>query len=262
MIYIGMFQRVWSIAINTYRESMRDRILLAVFVFALAMIGFSLFIGSISLEQDKTIIEDMGMALIFFLQLFIVIFVGANLLYKEIERKTFFMIVPKPIRKYEIILGKYVGLGMTNLLVTVFASFVFFGVVFWQAHSFTGFPAMLLAIIFGFIETTVILLVSILFSSFTSPILASVYTVTLFLVGHSASTLRVVIEKQSFFVARYGLYVLYYLFPNLEKFNIRNEVVYGIVPDTKQILLVLAYAVAYSLFLFILSSIIFERREY
>ena len=257
-----MFQRVWSIAVNTYRESMRDRILLSVLVFALVMIVFSLFVGSISLEQDKTIIEDMGLALIFFLQLFIVVFVGANMLYKEIERKTFFMIVPKPIRKYEIILGKYAGLGMTNVLVTALASLVFFGIVFWQAHSFAGFPAMLLAITFGFIETMVILLVSILFSSLTSPILASVYTVALFLVGHSSSTLRGVIEKQSSLATRYGLYALYYLFPNLEKFNIRNEVVYGIVPDVKQVLIVLVYAAAYSLFLFILSSVIFERREY
>lgn len=257
-----MVQRVWSIAINTYRESIRDRILLSVLVFALAMIVFSLFVGSISLEQDKIIIEDMGMALIFFLQLFIVVFVGANLLYKEIERKTFFLILPKPIRKYEIILGKYVGLGMANMLVTIFASFVFFGVVFWQAHSAAGFPAMLLAILLGFIETTVILLISILFSSFTSPILASVYTVTLFLIGHASSIFRGVIEQQSFVAMRYGLYALYYVFPNLEKFNIRNEVVYGMVPGARQVVFVLAYAVAYSLFLFILSSVIFERKEY
>lgn len=257
-----MFQRTWSIALNTYRESMRDRILLSVLVFALVMIAFSLFVGSISLEQDKMIIQDIGLALIFFLQLFIAVFVGANLMYKEIEQKTFFMIVPKPVKKYEIILGKYLGLGMTNALVTVLLSLVFFSVVFWQAHSFVGFLAMSLAILFGFMETMLILLISILFSSFTSPILASVYTVTLFLVGHSSGVFRAVIEKQSFFAARYGLYALYYLFPNLEKFNIRNEVVYGIIPDVKQILLVLGYGVAYSLFLFILASIIFERREY
>lgn len=257
-----MFQRIWSIAFNAYRESMRDRILLSVFAFALAMIVFSLFAGSISLEQDKAIIEDMGLALIFFLQLFIAVLVGANLMYKEIERKTFFMIIPKPVRKHEIILGKFFGLGMTNALITVFSSLVFFVVAFLQAHSFAGFPAMALAIAFGFLETMLVLLASILFSSFTSPILASVYTITLFFVGHSATVFRAVIEKQNSFAVRYGLYALYYLFPNLEKFNIRNEVVYGNMPDIKQIVLVLGYGAAYGLFLFILSSIIFEQREY
>ncbi|MBU6415505.1 hypothetical protein KGQ34_04695 [Patescibacteria group bacterium] len=257
-----MFQRIWSITLNAYRESMRDRILLSVFVFALVMIVFSLFVGSISLEQDKAIIEDMGLALIFFLQLFIAVFVGANLMHKEIQQKTFFMIVPKPIRKHEIILGKFFGLGMTNALVTVFSSLVFFAVVFWQAHGFAGVPAMALAIAFGFLETMLILLASMLFSSFTSPILASVYAITLFFVGHSATVFRGVIEKQNSFIARYGLYALYYLFPNFEKFNIRNEIVYGITPDAQQILLALGYGVAYGLFLFVLTSIIFEQREY
>ena len=257
-----MFHRVRAIALNTFRESSRDRILLAVALFSLVMIAFSVFIGSISLEQDKKIIEDFGLAFIFLLEVFVAVFVGSNLMYKEIERKTFFLIIPKPVSRSEIILGKFLGLGLTNLFVTICSSVVFFLLVILKTHASGDVPYLLSAIVLGYVETLIITLISILFSGLTSPLLSALYTTTLFLIGHSSSILVSVIQAQHSAVTQYVLYFFYYIFPNFEKYNIRNEAIYGVYPPRAEVGLSLLYAVLYGVFLFIIARAIFERRQY
>ncbi len=257
-----MFNRILAIAFNTLRESIRDRILFVVVIFALFIISSSLFLGSISLDQDSKIIKDFGLTAIFLLQVFIIIFVGANLIYKEVERKTFFLILSKPIKKHEVILGKWLGLSLTTLLMTILTSLLFFGVLFLKTGTLTEIPYLALAISLGFVEAMLIIMVSILFSGFTSPILSSVYTASIFLIGHSSSVVLGIINKQENNVIKYAFSVLYYLFPNLEKFNIRNDVLYNLSPSFSVLGFALIYAFAYGLALFIIARFIFERREY
>src|SRR3989344_2547620 len=115
-----MFKRIFAIAHNTFRETLRDRILLAVLVVVLALIAFTLFVGSVSLGQDNRMIVDFGLSAIYILQIFVAIFIGSMLIYKEDERKTFFLIIPKPICREEIIIGKCVGLLGPTIAVTIF----------------------------------------------------------------------------------------------------------------------------------------------
>ncbi|OHA50783.1 MAG: hypothetical protein A3A97_01680 [Candidatus Terrybacteria bacterium RIFCSPLOWO2_01_FULL_40_23] len=257
-----MFNRVLAIALNTFRESIRDRILFVVAVFALFIIGSSLFLGSISLDQDIKIIKDFGLTAIFLLQIFIIIFVGANLIYKEVERKTFFLILSKPIKKSEVIMGKCLGLSLTIFLMTALTSLMFFGVLFIKTGTLSGIPYLILAILLGFIEATLIIMISILFSGFTSPILSSVYTVSLFLIGHSSSVVLGIIDRQDNVIIKYIFSVLYYIFPNLEKFNIRNDVLYNSIPVFQTLALTVVYALAYGAALFLIAKFIFDRREY
>lgn len=257
-----MFNRVWAITLNTFRESIRDRILLVVVIFAVFIIGSSVFLGSISLDQDHKIIKDFGLGAIFLLQVFIIIFVGANLIYREIERKTLFLILPKPVKKSEIILGKWLGLSLTILLMTILTTLLFFGVLFFKGGTLNEIPYLSLAILLGFVEAMLIIMLSILFSVFTSPILSSVYTVSLVLIGHSSSVVLGIINKQENEIIKYSLTGLYYLFPNLEKFNIRNDVLYSSLPSAQALTLTVIYALAYGFALFVIARFIFERREY
>ncbi len=257
-----MWRRIWAITSNTARETLRDRILLAVAVFACFLIAFSLFLGSISLEQNEKIITDIGLAAIFLLQTFITIFAGVQLLSKEIERKTFFLILPKPVRKVEVLVGKYVGFGIVNLFMTLLSTIVLFIILFLKAKTVMAFGPLLLAIGFGFVETMLILLVGMLFSLSVPSLLAAALTASIFLIGHSSSLLFSVIQKQENLFLKYALYGAYYLFPNLEKFNIRNAAAYGGSPDFAQIVLVLFYALAYGAFLFLITLHIFKRRQY
>lgn len=257
-----MWRRIKTITLNTFRESVRDRILWVAALFAAGFIFFSIFLGSISLEQDKKIIADLGLASIFLLQIFISIFVGANLMHKEMERRTFFMILPKPVTPSEILMGKWLGLGLTNLAMTFITSLIFSGVLLFKFGSVGGLAALAIAILLGLAEAFLIILLSLVFSSFTSPILAAIYTSAIFLIGHSSGILWSVIQKAQNVWVKYFLLFFYYILPNLEKFNLRSEAVYGIIPSGNYLVFTFIYAVFYGTFLFLVARIIFSKREY
>ena len=119
-----MNQNIFAIAKNTFRETSRDKILLSGLFVIFAIILFTLFIGSISLDQGVRMIIDFSVTAIYALQMFVAIFIGSMLIYKEIERKTFYLLLPKPITRTEIIIGKCLGLTATTILVTLLSTSV------------------------------------------------------------------------------------------------------------------------------------------
>lgn len=254
-------QRILAIARNTFRETLRDRILWAVLVFMFALIAFSLFAGSISLGQGNRMVADFGLTAIYILQIFVAIFIGSMLIYKEVERKTFFLIIPKPIHREEIILGKCLGLMGTTFAVTGLSTIALFGIFFLKGMHGLYLP-VLIAVLLSLLESTVLIMVSILFSGLTSPILSAVYTTAFFLIGHSSEILRTLIASQTALFTQYALKAAYYLLPNLEKFNIRNDVVYSTLPDSRGIIAAVLYALCYAVFLFLLARAMFLRKEF
>lgn len=256
-----MLKRIFAIAHNTFRETLRDRILWSVLVVMLALIFFSLFVGSISLGQDPRMIVDFGLTAVYLLQIFVAIFIGSMLIYKEVERKTFFLIIPKPIRREEIILGKCLGLSATTVVVTTLTTLTLCGILFLRGIGGFYVP-IILSVALSVLESTILILVSILFSGLTSPILSAVYTIAFFLVGHSSAILRSLIELQTSFFSEYALKAAYYILPNLEKFNIRNEVVYGTIPDGRGVVAAVLYALCYGVLLFLLARAMFSKKEF
>ena len=253
-------KRIFAIARNTFRETLRDRILWSVLVLMLALIAFSLFAGSVSLEQDTRLIVDFGLTAIYLLQMFVAIFIGSMLIYKEVERKTFFLIITKPIRREEIILGKCLGLVGTTLAMTALSTLALFAIM--ALKGIEGFYFhIILSVLLSTLESVLLILVSILFSGLTSPILSAVYTIAFFLIGHSSGILRTLIESQTT-ITKYFLEFAYYVLPNLEKFNIRNEVIYGTLPDARGMVASLLYAIFYGIFLFLLTRAMFAKKEF
>ena len=238
-----MFNRILAIAKNTFRESIRDRILLSALVVMLLLIVFSLFIGSISLGQDTRMVVDFGLTAIYILQIFVAIFIGSMLIYKEIERKTFFLIIPKPIERGEIILGKCLGLSATTIAVSSISVLTLFVILALKGMHEFYFP-ILVAVSLSLLESALLILLSILFSGLTSPILSAVYTFAFYLIGHSTAILRELIANQSGFFSEYALKGAYYLLPNLEKFNVRNDVIFATLPDGRGIIAAVMYAFA------------------
>jgi Cu-processing system permease protein len=105
--------RIWAIAINTFREAVRDKILYGVLGFATAILLFTLALAELSLDQQERVVRDLGLASISLFSVVVAVFLGSSLLYKEIERKTLYVILPKPIRRHEFLVGKYVGIVLT-----------------------------------------------------------------------------------------------------------------------------------------------------
>jgi ABC-type transport system involved in multi-copper enzyme maturation permease subunit len=109
-------KRIWAIAINTFREAVRDRVLYGVVGFATAILLFTLALAQLSLNQQERVVRDVGLASISIFSVIVAVFLGSSLLYKEIEKKTLYVILPKPIERHEFLIGKYVGITLTAMV--------------------------------------------------------------------------------------------------------------------------------------------------
>lgn len=252
---------ILAIAKNTYRETSRDRILLSVLFVIIAIILFTLFIASISLEQSTRVIIDFGITAIYSLQMFVAIFIGSMLIYKEIERKTFYLLLPKPISRTEIIIGKCLGLTATTILVTLLSTIFLFVTLYIQSGH-THATAIITSLYLSTLESILIILISMFFSSITSPILASLATVAFFFVGHAGDIFRYIFMTTKSTLIEVITKAIYYILPNLEKFNIRNDIIYGTLPSHLSLFVTTLYCLTYALLLLVITQIAFKKKDF
>jgi ABC-type transport system involved in multi-copper enzyme maturation permease subunit len=256
-----MLTNILAIAKNTFRETVRDRILLSAFFVIVAIIIFTLFIASISLEQSTRMIVDFSVTAIYALQIFVAIFIGSMLIYKEIERKTFYLILPKPISQLEIIIGKCLGLTLTTIAVTLLSTSVLYLILFIQSGQIFFWP-ILVSVLLSSFESILLILISILFSGITSPILASVSTIAIFIIGHAEGIFRYMFMTTQIPAVEYVAKAVYYVLPNFEKFNIRNDIIHGIVPSFTMVIIAMLYAFSYALLLLVITQAAFKKKDY
>ncbi|MFQ5881424.1 MAG: ABC transporter permease [Candidatus Methylomirabilales bacterium] len=251
---------VIPIALNTFKEAVRDRILYTILAFALALIGGSVILARLSVGGQEKIIKDLGLACISIFGTLIAIFIGIGLVSKEIDKKTIYTLIAKPIHRYEFILGKYFGLFITLFVnVSVMALGLFLLVSLWGGTwSLNLLPAVLLI----FVELMVITAVAILFSSFTTPTLSAIFILAIFVIGHLSQDLKE-------FAAQFGgatlnavVFVFYYLLPNLSSFNIKGQAVHGVPVPMSFIGLSILYGTFYLSAVLILAMLIFQRRDF
>lgn len=256
-----MLSNIFTIAKNTFRETSRDRILLSAFFVIIAIILFSMFIASISLDQSTRMIVDFGVTAIYALQMFVAIFIGSMLIYKEIERRTFFLLLPKPITRTEVVIGKCLGLTATTVLVTLLSTIALYIVLYVQSGNIY-FTSILLSVFLSTLEAVLLILISILFSGITSPILAAVSTLSIFFVGHAGEIFRYIFMMNPSPSIQMISRAIYYVMPNLEKFNIRNDIIYGTTPSLSMVLIAVLYAVSYAALLLVITQYTFRRRDF
>lgn len=250
--------RLWDLAHNTFRETIRDRILYVLLVFALLMIASSLLFGTLTIGQDRKIVLDLGLGAIELFGVAIAVFVGTSMIYKEIDKRTVYVVLTKPVPRPIFLLGKFLGLCLTLWILLAFMGAGYLGLAALQG-AFS--PALIGAI--GLIGLQLMLLVAltVFFSSFTSPILGMILTFSLYLIGHNTEALRTLAHKASP-AMRAGMEALYYVLPNLSTFDAKNQVVYGEAIPALRWLWAIAYGLAYTVALLATASAIFERREF
>lgn len=179
--------RVWAIALNTFREAVRNRVLYVLALFAVGLMAFSLVLGELSMHEEVRVIKDLGLAGISLVGVVIALFLGVNLLSKELDRKTVYFVIPKPLRRWEFLLGKYLGqaftlsilVGLMSIILALFVS------VQGGAHG----VAMLRAEVLVMGELLLLTAVAMLFSSFSSPYLSAMFTAALWIIGRSRGDL-------------------------------------------------------------------------
>lgn len=251
--------KVVSIAFNTFRENLRDKLLYNLLVFALLMIGSSVILSRLTLGEFHRLILDLGLGSINFFGVLIAIFVGIGLVNKEIDKKTIYTIVSKPVARYQFLLGKYVGLILTLFVNTAVMTVGLLAVLAFQEVPLHLILFKSLGAIF--LEFMVITAIALLFSTFTSATLSAIFTLALFVIGHLTADLKMFGQKMDG-LSRGILDGIYYLLPNLERFNLKGHVTHQIDVPANDLVLIAAYGLAYTTFLLLLASVIFQRRDF
>lgn len=260
---INQFKQSLSIinvvALNTFKETVRDKVLYSLVVFAILSIFASILAGSVSLGQEVRVIQNFSLTAMLVFLVIITIFIGTQLVFREIERKTIYFSLSKPISREQFFLGKFFGLALTVLICGLIMLTLIVGLLYYKTDSVS--VPLIAAGGFVIIEAWLLIALGLLFSSFTSPLASAVYSLCLVLIGHSSSIIWTISQRSQDGLKQL-LEVIYFVFPNLEKFNLRNEVVFNFGPDPIQVVAVLAYFLGYTTVLLLLGMSIFRRHEF
>ena len=252
--------KIGAIAGITFKEAKRDRILYLLFFFAALGIVASRVLAILTVGDRIKIIKDVGLASISLFGVLMAILIGTGLVYKEIDKKTIFTLLAKPLHRAEFILGKFLGLVLTLFVMTAAMSAIFLALVY--VHTFKIEGTLLVAVAYIFIELVLITAVAILFSSFSTPILSSLFALGFYLIGHLSWGLELILKKMTPGLGRTLVRVLYTVLPDLENFNFKTEVVHGLPIPPAIYLSSLLYGLCYTVFILVLAVLIFRRRDF
>lgn len=258
--------KIYAIAINTYKEAVRNKVFYIILVFALLLLAFSLVLASLALGEDDRIIKHIGLSAINVFGLLLATFVGVNLVYEELDKRTIYTIISSGVSRPQFIIGKYLGLFYTLLVnVIIMGILLSLLIFFWPNSNFT--LALVFAVYLFLFEMMVITAIAVLFSSFSTPILSAVLTLICYIIGHLSEDLlewAKRLQEQGAYAVSKLLWCLYYFLPNLEIFNLKNKVIYqeDIGSITNVLFLYPGYAVLYSAILLMIAIFSFTRRDF
>ena len=256
-----MSSRVVHIASNTFREAVRDRVLYNLVAFALLLSGAAVLVGQISIDIEKLVVINLGLSAVSLFGVVIAIFIGIGLVSKEIEKRTLYTVLSRPVRRWEFIVGKFSGLAATLVVNTFFMAIGVFAALLYVSHKFERADALVfLALYFIVLQFLIICALALLFSSFSSPLLSAVFAFSLFVIGSFAEDLRG-FAAMAHGLTRWLATSAAYLVPNFSAFNIITSVAHQQPVAGQLILNNSLYALCYAAVALSGAVLIFEHRN-
>ncbi|MGH9387122.1 MAG: ABC transporter permease [Vicinamibacterales bacterium] len=266
-------QAIALVARAAFKESVRDRVPYSMVIFAVLLIAASYLISQLTAGQDLKIIKDLGLAALLIFGVLIAVFIGIGLVAKEVERRSIFALLTKPVTRGQFIVGKYAGLVTTLVVNLSVMTVAFYAVLFYMDATTVetikaGWPApavdprLLIAIVLIVAELMLVIALAMFFSTFSSPLLSALLTLGVWVAGHFNSDFRnfqAVLDSPA--AAWFGR-VVYYVLPNLAPFDVKAEVVYGQPVAWSHIVLTLLYATVYVALLLLAAHGVFRRRDF
>jgi Cu-processing system permease protein len=253
-------KQVMAIAVNTFRETIRDRILAVIVVFALLMIVGGLWLGSISLGEQGRMMIDFGLVAVTFFGLVVAVFVAAGLVRKEVEKRTVFVLFSKPVSRSAFIGGKFIGLCATMAVVLSGMGLFLFALV-WIIDRQTSWM-VLAAVVTIYVQLLAIMAVTILFSTLGSAILASVLGICVFVAGQLSQNVLSLTRLGKNALTQLLSWIVYVIVPNLSAVDIKAGAVGEQTIVWGQIGLWTAYLLAYVVVVLALAALVFRRKEF
>lgn len=250
------------VAINTFREAVRDRVLYNLVFFALMMMGAAILVGQISIGIERLVIINLGLSAISIFGLLMAVFIGVGLVYKEIEKRTLYSLLAKPIRRWQFLTGKYVGLLLTLTVNTALMTLGLGMALFYVGRPFIRADAsILVAAYFILLELALVTAIALLFSCFSSPMLSTLFTLGIYITGVFAQDIRAFGDLTHNGPLRGMTRILYYLVPNFHNFNVIALAAHGEPIALSRVLQNTLYALLYVTLVLIAASAVFSRRN-
>ena len=253
---------IGTVALNTFREAVRDRVLYNLVFFALVMMAAAILVGQISIDIENIVIVSLGLSAISIIGLLISVFIGVGLVSKEIDKRTLYALLAKPLRRWEFILGKFGGLALTLTVNTAAMAAGLFLVMFYVKHSIErGDAVVLVAVYFILLKLALVVALAMLFSCFTTPLLAILFTAGLYIAGLFVHEMRN-LEPGTMTPALGGLLRgISYLLPNFENFDVMGAAAHGRAIPGMLIAQNTVYAALYCAIVLAVAVAIFSQRN-
>lgn len=254
---------VWSVAAVTFREIVRDKILYNILVIAVLLLGLGFLASRLTFVRPDRVVLDFGVSAVNLSLVAISAMIGASLLNREVERRTMYLALSRPISRFQFVAGKYVGLCFVLILNWLLVSGSFLSVLLLsggvEAHSFstTLFAALGLLLF----QSLMMAAIAILFSTFSTTSLSAVLAIGVYLIGNNVSQIYGIAQKVHSRIGSFSLEMLGFILPNLEHFNLGTKVTYGIDVPVKFVLLAVAYSLVVSTFAIVLAGVFIHKKE-
>lgn len=259
--------KVAAIAMNTFREAIRNKVLYALLVFAVLLIMASIVVARLSLHEEIRVVQDLGLMALSLFGVLIAVFIGVNLVYKELDKKTVYFLIPKPLHRFQFLLGKYVGTLLTMAILTSVMAFVLLAVIGFMGAR----PKVVVAqaIWFYFIEIIVVSAIALFFSSFSTPFVSGLLTLMVFVLGRSTMEIRELLNRMQDTLLGDCVRLVMAVAPDLNLFNVSGAVAQGRHVSIHTTFVTwtyvgqaTAYGLLYSAIVLVLAMLIFRRRDF
>lgn len=255
-------KKVWIVATNTFREAVRDRVLYSLVFFALLMIGAAILVGQISIGIEQTVIVSLGLAAISVIGLFIAVFIGVGLVSKEMDKRTLYALLAKPVKRWEFLLGKFAGLVMTLAVNTAAMALGLYAALWSVKHPLIRSDAyVFVAVYLILLKLALIVALAMLFSCFTTPFLAILFTVGMYVAGVFAYDLRTIQGINMNPATVRMLRGISYLLPNFQNFNVTGAVAHERGVPASLVWHVTLYTAVYCGVVLTGAALVFSRRN-
>ena len=255
-------KRAGVVALNTFREAVRDRVLYNLLFFALLMMAAAIFVGQISIGIEEMVIKSLGLSAISVIGLLIAVFIGVGLVYKEMDKRTLYAVLAKPVRRWEFLLGKFGGLVLTLAVNTAaMAVGLFAALAYVKPHLERADEVLLVAIYFILLRLMLVVALALLFSCYSTPLLAILYTSAFYLAGEFVEEMRAFHSATTSPEMAAFLRGLSYLLPNFENFNVMAAAAHGRPVPGALILQNTVYTALYCGVVLLIAAAVFSRRN-
>jgi len=255
--------KILPIAKNTFKESVRDRVLYNLVVFGVIITASSLVLGTITIGDVKQIIVNLGLSTLSIFGTLIAIFIGIQLVHKEIDKKTVYSLLAKPVARYEFILGKFLGLMLTLIVnVSVMITVIYVSILY-LLHSFQ--PADLHILFAGtliLVQLMLVVSIALFFSTFSTPALSALFAFCLYVIGHFNSDIRQYGFSSSSLSTKVLSSILYYLLPNFGNFEVISQTAHGEFLTAGVYFLSMFYGLVYSSGVTLVAILVFQYRNF